>query len=247
MSGLDHLLDSIIQRVYLTKQRILERLGRVEKTIAASTLAAIDRLYRIEQQYSALLQPVATFVAAFKVHAAEQKALGLRLYDLSLQEDPLEPDLSNLLREMGEYLRDVEREGVAASNKLDVCLEQFKAFHDLAIPDCFDTLERFTDKRQRFDAALSYLDSLKIAPNLDIVLIRHQESLVASHKEAADSAARDLEAKVVLLNDKRMAELGRQVERSVVAIERYVRQSQETFSNYKMTPLGDHERFLPKD
>eukprot|EP01125_Pyxidicula_operculata_P017806 TRINITY_DN6287_c0_g1_i1.p1 TRINITY_DN6287_c0_g1~~TRINITY_DN6287_c0_g1_i1.p1 ORF type:complete len:337 (-),score=77.10 TRINITY_DN6287_c0_g1_i1:59-1069(-) len=223
-------LHKVAQTIFTTKHKVLETFGQAESVIDIDTQKKIDKLNDISAQYENLSTLAERLLNNFRALAESQKRMGNFLYESGTKELD---DLSQPLHDSGVVHRALDKQTNEMVTSLRKLISVISTFRQAAVEDTILNLDRYTQSRQQYQGALAHLKDLEEAHPVARISTDGAKLVVEESKKAMDKAREDLLTKVVVLNQKRIQDLGVCLSEYMRAMGRYYVQNTNVFDNLK--------------
>jgi len=208
-SAASSVLDGIDGFYTITKQYVLESLGKVKTTTDPEFQSRLDKLHQIKKQYEEISSLGSSFFAQFAALNETMKQFGSKLTEIGVNE---KEEFDELLK-LGEAYRSVAKASEVDQPRVDRFSKTITAARTKAIDDTYETVKRYEKSRLEYDAYLAKLEEIKRRPGTQKV--QDQIAQISEElnrlKTKYEKLRADVIEKVDMLNMKRESDFQQQL------------------------------------
>ncbi|KAH8343731.1 arfaptin-2 [Drosophila kikkawai] len=206
-SKIDSLKNWSISTYKCTRQIMLEKLGKSQRTVDSELEAQIEQLRETQRKYLSILRLTRAFSSHFQHVVVTQHALADSFADLAQKN----PELQKEFTCNSETQRNLTKNGELLLNALNFFISSVNTLCNKTIDDTLLTIRQYETARIEFDAYRMDLENTKPELTPSAATLEETQRSYAQHKEQYEKLRSDVAVKMQFLDENRIKVMHKQL------------------------------------
>ncbi|XP_052836504.1 arfaptin-2 [Drosophila gunungcola] len=206
-SKIDSLKNWSISTYKCTRQIMLEKLGKSQRTVDSELEAQIEQLRETQRKYLSILRLTRAFSSHFQHVVVTQHALAESFADLAQKN----PELQKEFTCNSETQRNLTKNGELLLNALNFFISSVNTLCNKTIDDTLLTIRQYETARIEFDAYRMDLENTKPELTPSAAALEETQRSYAQHKEQYEKLRSDVAVKMQFLDENRIKVMHKQL------------------------------------
>ncbi|KAH8346485.1 hypothetical protein KR084_001394 [Drosophila pseudotakahashii] len=206
-SKIDSLKNWSISTYKCTRQIMLEKLGKSQRTVDSELEAQIEQLRETQRKYLSILRLTRAFSSHFQHVIVTQHALADSFADLAQKN----PELQKEFTCNSETQRNLTKNGELLLNALNFFISSVNTLCNKTIDDTLLTIRHYETARIEFDAYRMDLENTKPELTPSAAALEETQRSYAQHKEQYEKLRSDVAIKMQFLDENRIKVMHKQL------------------------------------
>ncbi|XP_017873909.1 PREDICTED: arfaptin-2 [Drosophila arizonae] len=206
-SKIDSLKNWSISTYKCTRQIMLEKLGKSQRTVDSELEAQIEQLRETQRKYLSILRLTRAFSSHFQHVVASQQSLADAFADLAQKN----PELQKEFICNSETQRNLTKNGELLLNALNFFISSVNTLCNKTIDDTLLTIRQYETARIEFDAYRMDLENSKPELTQAASSLEETQRSFAHHKDQYEKLRGDVAVKMQFLDENRIKVMHKQL------------------------------------
>ncbi|KAH8277471.1 arfaptin-2 [Drosophila bipectinata] len=206
-SKIDSIKNWSISTYKCTRQIMLEKLGKSQRTVDSELEAQIEQLRETQRKYLSILRLTRAFSSHFQHVVVTQHALADSFADLAQKN----PELQKEFTCNSETQRNLTKNGELLLNALNFFISSVNTLCNKTIDDTLLTIRQYETARIEFDAYRMDLENTKPELTPSAAALEETQRSYAQHKEQYEKLRSDVAVKMQFLDENRIKVMHKQL------------------------------------
>ncbi|EDW42634.1 arfaptin-2 [Drosophila sechellia] len=206
-SKIDSLKNWSISTYKCTRQIMLEKLGKSQRTVDSELEAQIEQLRETQRKYLSILRLTRAFSSHFQHVVVTQHALADSFADLAQKN----PELQKEFTCNSETQRNLTKNGELLLNALNFFISSVNTLCNKTIDDTLLTIRQYETARIEFDAYRMDLENTKPELTPSAAALEETQRSYAQHKDQYEKLRSDVAVKMQFLDENRIKVMHKQL------------------------------------
>jgi archaellum component FlaC len=229
-----------IKNFKTSKQSVLEKFGKVEKTTDVDMDNRISALNDLHNRYREILIAATAYSTHFNALNAAQKSLAESFYQLSLRES----EMKERLNEQNETMRQFTQSADEFSKQLSYFVSSMETLCTKTIRDTLQTVDIYENARLEYDAHRHELTMMQQTAGVAGKTVDDLQAKVESLKQKYEQLKEDVRVKLALLDENRLKVMKDQLTKFEKGLHQYFTGSIKALSQNSPTTEDNDSIFL---
>ncbi|EDW38407.1 GL12025 [Drosophila persimilis] len=206
-SKIDSIKNWSISTYKCTRQIMLEKLGKSQRTVDSELEAQIEQLRETQRKYLSILRLTRAFSSHFQHVVVSQHALADSFADLAQKN----PELQKEFTCNAETQRNLTKNGELLLNALNFFISSVNTLCNKTIDDTLLTIRQYETARIEFDAYRMDLENSKPEITQSATALEETQRSYAQHKDQYEKLRSDVAVKMQFLDENRIKVMHKQL------------------------------------
>ncbi|XP_034662464.1 arfaptin-2 isoform X1 [Drosophila subobscura] len=206
-SKIDSIKNWSISTYKCTRQIMLEKLGKSQRTVDSELEAQIEQLRETQRKYLSILRLTRAFSSHFQHVVVTQHALADSFADLAQKN----PELQKEFTCNAETQRNLTKNGELLLNALNFFISSVNTLCNKTIDDTLLTIRQYETARIEFDAYRMDLENTKPEVTQSAAALEETQRSYAQHKDQYEKLRADVAIKMQFLDENRIKVMHKQL------------------------------------